>query len=232
MMSFIVSRTKAFVFLGIILTLTLTACGGAQTMTPEATQGAGPAPTEGIQGARMEEYVSMTEFFKVNVPADWSSEELVPGGAFVMANSQAALDRFKGDSAVESGDFIINIGFLPYRLLETNELRALNFQFDAPPDVFMQSLLPMFQIDEDLTLSEPELISFGDGIEGGLMIVSDEGREGMVLMFLTGDRVLAMVSTVAHLGEMDQFKEIAYSIAAEVVFNGSQDALYGALLGS
>jgi hypothetical protein len=179
----------------------------------------------------MEEYISMTEFFSVKVPAGWSSEEIVPGGAIVMANSQAARNRYDSGTAVESGDFVLNIGFLPYRLLETNELRSLNFQFDASPDVFLQSLMPMFHVAEDLVISDPELVSLSDEREAGLMTVSAEGQEGMVLMFVAGDRVIALVSTVAFPGEMDQFKEIAYSVAADVVFSGAQDALYGALLG-
>lgn len=231
-MSVLMSKKKTLVILGIVLSMILIACGGAQTTTPEPTQEPESVPAEEMKEESMEEFVSMTELYSVNVPANWSSEELVPGGAFVMANSQDALDRFKGESALESGDFVINVGFLPYRLLETNELRALNFRYDASPEIFFQSLLPMFQIDEAVTLSDPELTSLGEGIDAGLMRVSGEGREGMILMFLAGDRVVAMISAVAYPGEMDNFEEITYSVAAEVVFSGSQDALYGALLGS
>jgi hypothetical protein len=179
----------------------------------------------------MEEFISMTEFFSVKVPAGWSTEEAFPGGAFLMANSEAALERHKSGSAVESGDLVLNIGFLPYRFLETNELGSLDFQFEAPPDVFLHSLLPLFHISGDAVMGEAELVSLSDERDAGLLKVSDEGREGVVMMFAAGDSVIALVSTVVFPGEMGQLQEIAFSIAAEVVFSGAQDALYGALLG-
>jgi pimeloyl-ACP methyl ester carboxylesterase len=177
------------------------------------------------------EFASVTGLFSVKVPAGWSVEELVPGGAFVMANSEAALDRYHGSSAVEPGDFVLNVGFLPYALLRSNELSSLNFQFEAPPDVFLRSLLPMFHVAADAVLSEPELISLNDERDAGVLTVSAGGREGMILMFAAGDGVIALVSPIAFPGEMDEFQKIAYSVAAEVVFSGAQDALFGALLG-
>jgi hypothetical protein len=203
------------------------------TPSPIASEPTAEEPTEEVPtraATELEEFVSATEFFSVKVPAGWSKDEVFPGAALVMANSEAALERYESGSAVESGDLVLNIGFLPYRLLETNELRSLNFQFDGSPDVFLQSLLPMFHIDDDLVIGDPELVSLSDERDAGLMTVSTEGREGMVLMFIAGDRVIAMVSTVAFPGEMDQFQEIAFSVAAEVAFSGAQDALYGALL--
>jgi hypothetical protein len=80
-------------------------------------------------------------------------------------------------------------------------------------------------------MGEAELVSLSDERDAGLLKVSDEGREGVVMMFTAGDSVIALVSTVVFPGEMGQLQEIAFSIAAEVVFSGAQDALYGALLG-
>ncbi len=179
----------------------------------------------------MGEFVSITEFFTLQVPEGWSTEEVLPGANFVMANSEEALVRYRDGRAIESGDFIVNIGFLPYRLLQTNELRSLDFQFDAPPDIFFQSLMTMFRTADDLVISEPQLVSLNDKREAGLMIVSEEGKEGAVLMLSAGDNVIALVSSVAFPGEMDQFQAIAESVAAELEFNGNQDALYGVLLG-
>lgn len=195
------------------------------TGQPTATES--PAPSE----SDMEEYVSPTEFFSLMVPAGWSSEETVPGAAFVMANSEEALAHFHEDGAVEPGDFVMNVGFIPYRLLQTNELRNLDFAYDASPDVFLKSLLPMFRLAAETDLGDVELVSLGGELEAGKLIVSGAGREGMVLMFPAGESVIALVSTVGFPGEMYEFQEMAHAVAAEVAFSGVQDPLYGTLLG-
>lgn len=197
----------------------------------ETVQEPDATPTVEIRDEDMQEFVSTTEFFRVRVPSGWSTEERVPGSAVVMANSEPALDRYTSGSAVEPGDLVINVGFLPYRLLQSNELRSLDFQYEAPPDVFLQSLLPMFRTDEDLVIGDAELISLNDERDAGMLTVSGEGREGMILMFAAGDGVIALVSTVASPGEMGAFQDISYAVAATVAFSGANDALYGALLG-
>jgi hypothetical protein len=179
----------------------------------------------------MEQIASATEFFTLEVPVGWSTEEVLPGANFEIANSEQALVRYRNGQAIESGDFILNIGFLPYRLLQTNELRSLDFQFDAPVDIFFQSIMPMFRTADDLVVSEPQLVSLNDKREAGLITVSEEGQEGAVLLFAAGDSVIALVSSVAFPGEMDQFQAIVDSVAVEVEFSGDQDALYGVLLG-
>ncbi|HCB48489.1 MAG: hypothetical protein AMJ56_21420 [Anaerolineae bacterium SG8_19] len=201
--------------------------------TEEAMSDVEPTPTEApaIATTDMEEYVSTTEFFSLKVPAGWSSEETLPGAAFVVANSEEALARYQDDSTVEPGDFVMNVGFIPYRLLQTNELRNLNFAYDAPPDVFLQSLLPMFRTMGEAVMSDIELVSLSEETEAGRLTVSDAGREGMVLMFAAGDSVIALVSTVGFPGEMDEYQDMAYAVASEVAFSGEQDALYGTLLG-
>jgi hypothetical protein len=178
----------------------------------------------------MEEYVSVTEFFSLKVPAGWSSEETFPGGAFVMANSEAALERYKSGDAVTSGDFVLNVGFLPYDLFEQREVKPLGIQFEATPDVFLQSLLPMFNIKGGAALSDVDLVSISNERDAGMLAVSEEEREGMILMFVAGDGVVAFVSTVGFPGEMADFQEAAYAIAAEMSFGGAHQALYGQLL--
>jgi hypothetical protein len=186
-----------------------------------------PAPSE----SDMEEYVSPTEFFSLMVPAGWSSEETLPGAAFVMANSEEALARFREGGAAEPGDFVMNVGFIPYRLLQTNELRNLDFAYEASPDIFLQSLLPMFRLTGEADMSDVELASLGGKIEAGKVKVSDAGREGTVLMFPAGESVIALISTVGFPGEIGEYQEMTYAIAAEVAFSGAQDTLYGILLG-
>jgi hypothetical protein len=236
-MSVSLTKTKAFAIVGIVVSLTLAGCGGRSTTAPDTVQEPDSAqeleatsPT-GIQVTEMEEFISMTEFFSVKVPAGWSTEEAFPGGAFLMANSEAALERHKSGSAVESGDLVLNIGFLPYRFLETNELGSLNIQFEATPDVFLQSILPIFHVTSDAAISDAELVSLSDERDAGMLTVLDDKRDGMILMFVAGDGVIAVVSAVGFLGEMSELEEITYAVAADVVFSGDQDALYGALLG-
>lgn len=178
----------------------------------------------------MQEYNSVTEFFSVKVPSGWSSEEAVPGADFVMANSEAALERYRHDNAVESGDLVINVGFIPFAFLQEKELNALNIQFEATPDLFLGSLLPMFRVPEDAVLSDVELVSISDERDAGMVTVAADGQEGMILMFTAGDGVIAFVSTIGVSGDMNEIKDIAYAVVAEVAFSGAQDALYGALL--
>lgn len=202
-------------------------------LTRETASDVATVPTEepAPAAANLEVHVSVTEFFSVQVPDGWSTAEVIPGADFVMANSEAALERHSSGSGIEPGDLVLNVGFIPYRLLQTNELRALDFQFDASPDLFLQSLLPMFRTDDSLDISDPELVSLNDQRDAGVLTVSAEGREGMILMFSAGDSVIALVSAIAFPGEMGQFQELANAIAAGVSFSGAQDALYGTLLG-
>jgi hypothetical protein len=201
--------------------------------TEQATPDVEPVPSQVPATAvtEMEEYVSATEFFSVKVPAGWSSGETFPGGAFIMANSEGALERFKNDHAIESGDLVLNVGFLPFELFRQREVVPLDIQFDATPDLFLQSLLPMFRISEDAVLSEPELVSLSDDRDVGLLTALGEWREGLILMFSAGDEVVGIVSAVGFPGELDAYRDIVYAVAAEVTFNGAQDVLYRTFLG-
>ena len=198
----------------------------------EATPTVEPTPTEEPQTmlSDLEEYVSVTEFFTVKVPAGWSTQETFPGGAFVMANSPAAFEHFNNDSGIEPGDLVLNIGFLPYELLRQREVVPLNIQFEATPDVFMQSVLPIFRAAGDAVLSDVELVSLGDDRTAGMVTVSEEGREGIILMFTAGDEVVAVVSAVSSVGELDALREDIFAVASEITFSGDQGTLYGALL--
>ena len=118
--------------------------------------------------------------------------------------------------------------------MQENQLKHLDFQLEASPEVFLQSLLPMFRIGDEPAgdvAGEARLISLSDGREAGMLTLSDEGGEGMILMFEAGDGVLAFVSAKAFPGEMAGFQELTSALAAEVVYRGTQDALYGALFG-
>lgn len=183
------------------------------------------------QETEMQEYISVRESFSIQVPADWHTEEVVVGIALVTANSEAALERYNNGNTPESGDFILNVGFLPYELLQARELVPLNIQFEATPDIFLQSFLPVFRANGDAVVGDVELVSLSDTRAVGLLTFSDEGREGTVMVFIAGEEVLAFVSTVGFPGEMSEFQEITAAIAAEVEFTAPQQTLWFALLG-
>jgi hypothetical protein len=204
------------------------------TASPIPSEAAAEVPVGEANDVSTSEFVSATNLFSLKVPDGWSSEEVLPGAVFVMANSESALERYKNGGAVKSGDYVINLGFLPLALLQENQLKHLGFQFEASPEAFLQSLLPMFRIGDEPAgdvAGNARLVSLSDGREAGMLTLSNEGGEGMILMFEAGDGVLAFVSTKASPGEMAEFQELTSALAAEVVYNGAQDALYGALYG-
>lgn len=179
-------------------------------------------------------FVSATELYNLKTPSGWVMEEIVPGAGLIMANSEAALERARSGSTIEPGDFVLNLGFLPVALLMEKELSHLGFQLDAPAEVVLQSLLPLFQIGADPSgkvAGQAVRVSLRDERQAGLLTVSELDREGIILLFEAGDGVLAFVSTVAYPGEVTEFQEITYAIAGEVAYSGAQDALYGVLLG-
>ena len=147
-----------------------------------------------------------------------------------MANSEAALERYKTGGAVTAGDFVLNVGFLPFDLFEQREVKPLGIQFEATPDVFLQSVLPVFNIKGDAVLSDVALVSINDDRDAGMLTVSEEGREGLILMFEAGDGVVAFISTIGFPGETADFQEVAYAVAAKVTFDSAHEALYGQLL--
>lgn len=202
--------------------------------TPVPLETPAKEPTQEANYVSTTEYFSATDLFSLKVPDGWSSEEILPGADFVMANSESALERYTGGRAVQSGDVVLNVGFLPLALLRENQLKHLGFQFEASPEVFLQSLLPMFRIGDEPAgnvAGKATLVSLSDEREAGMLTLSDEGREGMVLMFEAGDGVLAFVSVEAYPGELAEFQALAHALAAEVIYSGAQEALYAALYG-
>ncbi|MEJ2263944.1 MAG: hypothetical protein P8X95_10895 [Anaerolineales bacterium] len=179
-------------------------------------------------------FVSSTELFSLYVPTGWSIEEVIPGADLVMANSDAALGRFTSDGIIESGDVVLNVGFLPLALLQEKELSHLGFQYEASPDVFLQSLLPMFHLGDKPAGSaagDVMLVSLGDERDAGMLTFSEEKREGSILVFTAGNDVFAFISATTFPGGMGEFQEITYAVAAGIAYSGSQNALYQKLYG-
>ena len=179
-------------------------------------------------------FVSSTELFSLYVPTGWSMEEVVPGASLVMANSETALARYRNGNALESGDLVLNVSFLPLALLQEKELSHLGIQVEASPDAFLQSLLPMFLLGDQPAreaAGEAELVSLSDGREAGMLSPSEDGREGLILVFTLGKDVFAFISATTYPGGMNEFQEVTYGVAAGVTYSGSQDALYSKLYG-
>lgn len=179
-------------------------------------------------------FVSSTDLYNLMIPIGWSTQEVIPGADVLITNTEAALERYTNNDAIESGDTVLNVGFLPLALLQEKELAHLGFQFKASPEVFLQSLLPMFRIGNESAVNvagEVTLVSLGNGRDAGMLTFSEEGREGLILVFAAGDDVFSFVSAIGFPGEMEEFQEITFSVAAGVTYNGSQDALYKVLYG-
>jgi len=179
-------------------------------------------------------YVSSTESFRLYVPTGWSMQEVIPGANFIMANSETALDHYRSENALETGELVLNVGFLPLALLQEKELSHLGIQVEAPPDAFLQSLLPMFLLGDQPAkevAGEAELVTLSDERNAGLLSLSEDGREGLILVFTAGKDVFALVSATTYPGGMSEFQEITYAVAAGVTYSGSQDALYSKLYG-
>jgi hypothetical protein len=183
------------------------------------------------QDSGMREFVSESEFFSIQVPADWHTEEVVPGIALVTANSEAAFARYSAGETPESGDFVVNVGFLPYEVLRQRELASWNIQFDATPDIFLQSFLPLFRLDEETLMGDAQLISLSDTRDAGQLSFSDGEREGTVVVFHAGEEIVGFVSTVGAVGETADFQDVTYAIATEAEFSAPQQTLWFALLG-
>jgi hypothetical protein len=180
------------------------------------------------------EYISSTELFSLYIPSGWSTEEDISGADLLMANSEAALAHYHNGNTLESGELVLNVGFLPLALLQEKELSHLGIQVEAPPDAFLQSLLPMFLLGNQPAreaAGEVELVSLSDGRDAGLLSLSEDGREGSILVFPAGKDVFAFISATTYPGEMNGFQEITYAVAAGITYSGSQDELYSKLYG-
>ena len=161
-------------------------------------------------------------------------EEVIPGADLVIANTESALEHYRSESALESGDLVLNIGFLPVTFFQEQALAHLKIQAEASPEVFLQSILPMFLVEGEPAgdvVGEAVLISLGDGRDAGTLTFSKEGRDGLILVFKAGKEVFAFVSITTYPGGMVEFQETAYGVAAGITYNGSGSDLYSKLNG-
>ena len=216
-------KGKQFFYTAILLAaaiLILAACGGkSQAKEPDFPSTA---------------FVSSTEFFKLYVPVDWKTEEAVPGADLIMANSEAALEHYRSQSALEAGELVMNIGFLPLSFFQEQALAHLDIQIEASPEVFLQSILPMFLVEGEPArdvAGEAVLVSLGDGRDAGMLTFSKEGRDGLILVFKAGKDVFTFVSVATYPGGMVEFQETAYEVAAGITYDGSGSDLYSILNG-
>jgi hypothetical protein len=180
------------------------------------------------------EYVSSTELFKLYIPTGWKAQEVIPGADIIMANSDTALENYQSGNALESGELVLNVGFLPLALFQEQALAHLDIQIEASPEIFLQSILPMFLVEGEPAgdvAGEAVLVSLVDGRDAGMLTISKEGRDGLILVFKAGKDVFAFVSVTTFPGGMVEFQETAYEVAAGVTYNGSGSDLYSKLNG-
>ena len=180
------------------------------------------------------EFVSSTELFSLYVPVDWRMDEVIPGADLVMANTESALEHYQSNNALESGELVLNIGFLPVTLFQEQALAHLKIQTEASPEVFLQSILPMFLVEGEPAgnvAGQTILVPFGDGRDAGMLNFSKEGRDGLILVFKAGKDVFAFVSVTTYPGGMVEFQETAYGVAAGITYEGSGSDLYSKLNG-
>ena len=107
-------------------------------------------------------------------------EEVIPGADLVMANSETALARYRNGGAPESGELVLNVGFLPLALFQEKELSHLGIQVEATSDAFLKSLLPMFLLGDQPAMGiagEVELVSLSEGREAGILTLPEDGRQ-------------------------------------------------------
>ena len=183
------------------------------------------------QTPEMQKFVSERDYFSVEVPTDWQTEEIVPGAALLTANSDAALERYKSGDMPESGDFVVSFGFLPYNIVQAPQVASLHIQYDASPDVFLQSMMPLFRVSDGASISDAALVSVSDTRDVGVINFSSNGREGSVLVFHAADRVVAFISTVGFPGDTEDFQATLNVIAASTEFTAPQNALWAVMIG-
>jgi hypothetical protein len=180
------------------------------------------------------EFSSATDQYSLRHPADWLVEEDRENSVLVMANSEAALERFNAGE-VEPGDFAINIGFIPAGFFQRPEFDDLDIQLGTTPDAFLQSIMPMLRVTADYgeatVVSDSELVSLSDEVKAGLLTVTNEEREGMFIVFEAVEGVIAFVSAAGHPAEVVGFQEIAFDIAANIGYRGSSNDLAAAFFG-
>lgn len=188
--------------------------------------------TEDLSAELTTDFVAEGGAFQLSYPSAWLIEETFPGASVLLANKSEALDRHRSGVAPEAGDLVINVGLVPYALMRQREVVPLGIQFDAGADVFLASAAPMFKLDEGATLGDVVLQELDRGGEAGRATVSSEDREGLILWLPTSGEAVALVSTVAALGDSVRFEEVTLAIASSITFDGDADALYGGLLSS
>jgi hypothetical protein len=180
------------------------------------------------------EFSSATDQYSLRYPADWLVEEDRENSVLVMANSEAALERFNSGEA-EPGDFAIIIGFIPAAFFQRVEFEDLDIQLGTTPDAFLQSIMPMLRVTADYgertVVSDSELVSLSDEVKAGLLTVTNEEREGMFIVFEAVEGVIAFVSAAGYPAEVVGFQEIAFDIAANIDYTGSAEDLAAAFFG-
>lgn len=208
-------------------------CSSDQTTEDSTTTSAGVTLNkEDLTSELTSEFVGEGGSFQLSYPSAWVIEETFPGAAVLLANKTEALERYRSGNASEPGDLVMNVGLVPHALMRQREVVPLGIQFDAEADVFLASAVPMFKLSEGVTLGDVVLEELDGGGDAGRVSVSSDSSEGMILWVPTSGDVVALVSTVAAVGDSGRFEEVTLAVASSIRFDGDGGALYGGLLSS
>jgi hypothetical protein len=217
----------------VALVATSAACTAEQATEDSTTTSEGTTlNTENLTAELTSEFVAEGGAFQLSYPSAWLIEETFPGASALLANTSEALERYRSGVALQPGDFVVNVGLVPYALMRQREVVPLGIQFDAGADVFLASALPMFQLGEGATLGDVVLQELDGSPEAGRATVSSDDSEGLILWVPTSGDAAALVSTVAAVGDSARFEEVTLAITSSIRFDGDGDALYGGLLSS
>ena len=161
---------------GLIAVIALSACDRSddeQTQpsptTPETTMN-----TQALTDALSSEFTSATGAFRLTYPSAWIAEETFGGGAVLLANQRAALDRYVSGSPPAPGELVVHVGFLPASLFQQRELKRFEISVDGAPDAFLRSALPALDIASGAELGEIELVSLGQRSAGKSIVSSKQ----------------------------------------------------------
>ena len=163
--------------------------------------------------------------YSFGFPDDWVVERNL--GMVSVATSQVALRRARV-GGLGDGDSVVQLGFFPAAWLAMETWFGGVVEVAASKDVLLASIVPLLRLTPDYAadavVGEAELVSLGNGREAGLLIVSSDDKQGMLIVFEPADGVIGFVSA-AGTGDASGLRDTGLAIAASVDYLGSADAL-------
>ncbi len=192
----------------------------------------------------LEEFTTEDELLTLGYPEGWSieandlAEDGVPG--VMLANSDEALAAMMAEeteTSLAEGQVGIAVLIFPVDILGFMGLAPAEgeeLDLAATVTAYFESTMSEDDETDETELSEAEVVEFGpegEEISAGYIEVTDADVEGAMLLFETGDGLLAMVFVGAYPGEYDEeLKDTAFAIAESLVVNTTGEELMGLLM--